>query len=217
MTSRRNLPITRVDFGRDGAGCGHIDSVITEIGEPQLAQQQAAVGVRVGTHAAHAPRWEVGQFGPQPAVAVEQFRGSVALHPIFEDTHMIRVLVHLAHRHLMRPPVALGAPAVDLFRTSPSLGRAQHDHRPAGAFAETILACIGLDAPDVADDRVERGGHQLVHGLWLIPLDEVRGVAITSEQVVQFLVADPGQDARIGDLVAVEVKDRQNHSVRRRI
>src|SRR6266478_7686647 len=128
---------------------------------------------------------------------------------------MSGVLVHLSHRHLMRAPVALGAPAVDLLRTGPTLWCAKHDHRPERAFGETILARIGLDAPDIADDSVERSRHQLVHGLRLIPLDEVRGVAIASEQVVQFLVADPGQYAGIGDLVAVEVKDRQNHSIRR--
>ena len=120
-------------FGRDGAGCGHLDSVITEIREPQFAQQQAAIGVRIGAHAAGALRRELGQFGPEAAVAVEQFRGLVALHPIFEDPHMSGVLVHLAHRHLMRAPVALGAPAVDLFRAGPALGRAHHDHRPARA------------------------------------------------------------------------------------
>ncbi len=94
---------------------------------------------------------------------------------------------------------------------------AKHDHRPAGAFGETILARIGLDAPDLADNRVECGGHQLVHGLRLTPLDEVRGVAITAEEVIQFLMADPSQDAGIGDLVAVEVKDRQNYPVGCRI
>src|SRR5207249_1434466 len=99
-------------------------------------------------HAAGTLRGELGQFGSQAAVAVEQFRGLVALHPIFENTHMAGVLVHLSHRHLMRAPVALGAPAVDLFRTGPSLWGAKHDHRPAGAFGETILARVGLDAPD---------------------------------------------------------------------
>ena len=121
-------------LGRDGAGCGHLDGVITEIREPQLAQQQAAIGVRVGTHAPGALRGEFGQFGPEAAVAVEQFRGLVALHPLFEDAHMSGVLVHLSHRHLMRAPVALGAPAVDLFRAGPSLWGAKHDHRPERAL-----------------------------------------------------------------------------------
>ena len=35
--------------------------------------------------------------------------------------------------------------------------------------------------------------------------------------MIQLLVADPGENAGIGDLVAVEVKDRQNRPVRRRV
>src|SRR6267378_4035325 len=38
-------------------------------------------------------------------------------------------------------------------------------------------------------------------------------VAISAEEVIQFLVADPSQDTRIGNLVSVQVKDRQNHTV----
>ena len=140
--------------------------------------------MRIGTHAPGASRGELGQFGPEAAVAVEQFRGPVALHPIFENTHMSGVLVHLSHRHLMRAPVALGAPAVDLFRTGPPLWCAKHDHRPAGAFGETILARIGLDAPDLADDGVEGGGHQLVHRLRLITLDEIRRIPVAAEEVI---------------------------------
>ena len=56
-----------------------------------------------------------------------------------------------------------------------------------------------------------------MHLLRFVSLDEVRGVAITAEEMVQLLVADPGQNARIGDLVTVEVEDRQNHPVRGRV
>ncbi len=204
-------------FGRNGAGCGHLDSVITEIRQPQFAQQQAAIGVRVGAHAAGASRGKVGQLGPEAAAVVEQLRGSVALHPLFEDAHMGRVLVHLAHRHLVRAPVVLGALAIDFFRARPALGCAKHDHRPARAFRETILDAHPLDALNFADDLVQGGGHQLVHLFRLIPLDEIRRVAIAAEQVIQLLMADAGENAGIGNLVAVEVEDRQNHPVGRRV
>ena len=52
-----------------------------------------------------------------------------------------------------------------------------------------------------------RGGHQLVHRLRLVPLDEIRRVAVAAEQLIQLLMADPRENARIGDLVAVEVQD----------
>ena len=46
------------------------------------------------------------------------------------------------------------------------------------------------------DDRVQRGRHQLVHLRRVVPLDEIRRVAVAAEQLVQLLVADAGQDGR---------------------
>ena len=76
---------------------------------------------------------------------------------------MGRVFVHLAHRHLVRAPVILGALAIDFFRARPALGCAKHDHRPAGPLRETILTCVAFDALNFTDDGVEGVGHQLVH------------------------------------------------------
>ena len=39
ITSRRNLPMIRVDSAVDGAGLAHFDSVIAEIRQPQIAQE----------------------------------------------------------------------------------------------------------------------------------------------------------------------------------
>ena len=50
-------------LGLDGAGLRHVDGVVAEVGQPQVAQQQAAVGVRVGAHAPLALRRQLGQFG----------------------------------------------------------------------------------------------------------------------------------------------------------
>src|SRR5437588_8473206 len=118
-------------------------------------------------------RGELSQFVSQASGAVEQLRRLVALHPFFEDVHMRRVLVHLTHRHLVRAPVALGAPAVDLFRARPALWRAKNDHWPAGPLRETVQTGVGLDAPNFTEDRVEGGGHQLMHLFRLIALDEI--------------------------------------------
>ena len=213
MTSRKKPPITRVELGRNGARCGHLDTVITEIREPQLAEEQAPIRMWVGAHAAVALRGEFSQLRPEAAAAVEELSGLVALHPAFEDPYVGRILVHLPHRHLVRAPIALSASSVDLLWASPALWSAKHDHRPAGAFPKTIPARVSLDALDLADDNVESVGHQLVHLLRFVPLNEIGRVAITAEEMVQLLVADPGQDAGIGDLVAVQVKDRQNRPV----
>ena len=49
--------------------------------------------------------------------------------------------------------------------------------------------------------------------LGLVALDEVGLVAVTAEQLFQFVVADAGQHGRVGDLVAVEVQDGQHGAV----
>ena len=43
-------------FRVDCAGLVNVDGVVAEIGQPQIAQQQAAVGVRIGAHASVADR-----------------------------------------------------------------------------------------------------------------------------------------------------------------
>jgi hypothetical protein len=50
-----------------------------------------------------------------------------------------------------------------------------------------------------------------------VPFDEMRGVAVAPQQLVQLLVADPGEHGGIGDLVAVEVEDRQDRAVGDRV
>ncbi len=79
----------------------HLDRVVAEIRQFQVAQHQAAISVRVGAHAASAAGGEFGEFRPQAAVIVEEFGRPVTLHPLFEDGDVLRVLVHLAHRHLV--------------------------------------------------------------------------------------------------------------------
>ena len=71
--------------------------------------------------------------------------------------------------------------AIDLFRTGPALRCAQHDHRPARTFLETVSTRIRFDALNFPDNLIQRGGHQLVHFFRLIPLDEIRRVAVTAE------------------------------------
>ena len=51
----------------------------------------------------------------------------------------------------------------------------------------------------------------------LVPFDEVGRPAVAAQQLLQFLVRDAGQDGRVGDLVAVEVQDRQHRAVGGRI
>src|SRR5262249_60814380 len=97
-------------------------------------------------------------------------------------------------------------------RAGPALGCAKNDHRPAWARLDTVFPRIRLNAMNFVDDRVQRGGHELMHLLRLIPLDEVRRVAIAAEQLIQLLMAETGENGRIGDLVAVQVEGRPKHA-----
>src|SRR5215831_20679230 len=94
------------------------------------------MGVRA--HPAFSLRSEISQFGLQRASGVKELLRPIALHPLFEDLDVFRVLVHLAHRDLMRSPVAFRPLAIDLLRTRPSFRSAQHDHRPT----RTLLGAI---------------------------------------------------------------------------
>ena len=56
ITSRRNAPSTRVASLVRRAGLRHVDRVVAEVGQDEVAQQQAAVRVRVRAHPALALR-----------------------------------------------------------------------------------------------------------------------------------------------------------------
>src|SRR6478752_4851949 len=100
----------------------------------------------VGAHAAAAARGKLSQLGTEATVGIKEFRWPVALHPVFEDGDVSGILVHLAHRHLMRAPVVFGALAIDFFGARPAFRGAQHKHRPARSLRDTIRARLSLDA-----------------------------------------------------------------------
>src|SRR6516165_5540122 len=76
---------------------------------------------------------------------------------------------------------------------------------------------IRFDALNFVDDLIQGGGHELVHLFRLMPLNEIRRVAIASEQLIQLFMANAGKNTRICNLVAVQVEDWQNDSVGRGI
>ena len=64
---------------------------------------------------------------------------------------------------------------------------------------------------------VQGGGHRLMHGVRVGPLDEIGLVAVADEQRLQLLVRNTGKDCRVCDLVAVEMQHRQHRAVAHRI
>jgi hypothetical protein len=63
---------------------GHIGRVVTEIRHPQVAQQNATVGVGIRAHAPFALGRKFGQFRFQAALLIEEFLWPVALQPVFQ-------------------------------------------------------------------------------------------------------------------------------------
>ena len=87
----------------------------------------------------------------------------------------------------------------------------------SGRFAPPSRLRVGLDALQIMDDAIERGRHELVHRLRIAAFDEVRLVPVAAKQMIELFVADAREHARVGDLVAVQVQDRQHHAIGQRI
>ena len=173
--------------------------------------------MRIGAHAPPSLGRQGPQFGPQAAARVEQLTRLVAAQPALEQLQIRRVSVDIGERHLVRAPRALDLVAADLLGAGPALRRAQHDHWPARSLCGAADARVLLDGAYLRDDLVERGGHLLVHFGRLRAFDEIRLVPVADEQRLQFLMADAREDGRVGDLVAVQVEDRQHRPVPHRI
>ncbi len=197
--------------GRPGAG--HLHRVVAEVGQHQVLEEQPAVGMRVGAHPPVALGGEALQLGDQGPVLVEELVGVVALEPRLKHGEMVGVGLHLGQRHLVRSPGPLGGQPVDELRPGPPLGALEDDHRPCGPGGVAGLARVLLDGGDLGDHRVERLRHQLVHLRRVVARDPVHLVPVALEQRGELLLGDARQHRGVGDLVPVEVKDRQHRPV----
>ena len=200
-------------LGVDGARRRDVDGMLAEVGHAQIAQQRAAVGVRIGAHPPVALRGQPGQLREQAPGVVEELFSLVALHPRLELRHVLRMLGVDQQRHLVRPERALVLQSVDELRSGPALGRAQHDHRPARASRVAGVSRARLELADVPDGGIERRGHQLVHPVRIAALHEIGRPAAATEELVELLVLDAGEHGGIADLVAVEVQDGEHDAI----
>ncbi len=216
MTSRRNLPSLARRLAGDGTGLWHLHGEVAEVRQLQLLPEQPAIGVRIGAHAPSPVGRQGLKLGNECAARVEQFFRLVAAHPVFEHLQVRRIFTTARDRYLMRAPKTFHLLAVDLFRAGPSFGAAQHDHRPARPFdACPSVAGVLLDRADAGERDIERIRHGLVHQCGIFALDEQRLVAEAAKEIADFRVSHPPQHGRIGDLVAVEMQDRQHGAVMR--
>ena len=184
-------------------------------------QEQPAVRVRARTHPVLPARGQVAELGSEGAVVVEELLRPVAAHPLLELGEVRGIGTYAGQRHLVRPERALDAHAVDLAGTGPALRRPQHDHRPAwplagaaaGATAGAAVARLVLDRDDAGVREVE-GGRQLLVDLGrVVAGHDVRRVAVALQEAQKFGLGDPREDRRTGDLVAVQVQDREHGTI----
>ena len=132
---------------------------------------------------------------------------------------MLGALAHPRERHLMRAPRALHPVAVDPAGAGPALRRAQHDGRPARRprVVRAAGARDGLDRADLRIGGVERGREVAVHLPGLVAGDDHGRVAVAAQEREQVLLRYAPQHGRAGDLVLVEMQDREHRAFTRRV
>ena len=198
-------------------GVGDVERVLVQVGQLQVLAQLAAVDVRVRAHAQVARRARVDDLRDRAAVLVEQVLRAVGAQPVLEDLQVPGIGLRLHRRHLVRLRGALDLDAVDLLRAGPALRRLEHDHRPARALGPLAAAAHRLlQLADLAVRGVERRG-QLGVELVGRAVDDQRVPAVALEELRQLLVRHRLVDRRVGDLVAVQVQDREHRAGGRRV
>ena len=210
----------------------NLDGVGAKVWHLQVAQQQTAVGVRVGAHAPLPLRGQRRQLRAQRAALVEQLLGPIRAQPRLQLRQVLGLCVQIGERNLVGAERPLRRQPVDLLGTGPALRCAQHDHRPArptggvGGVGVCVLARPAvpplrsrqsLNLGDLPSDLVQRCGHLLVHRRGIRALHEPRRVAVAFHQRAQLVLGNPREHGRVGDLVAVEMQHRQHRSVADRV
>ncbi len=112
---------------------------------------------------------------------------------------------------------SFGLFAIDDLWTGPAFGRAQNDHRPGGSFAVSILSGGCLNAFDLGKDIVKRRCQLLMHGFRVVTGNEIWAVAVSLQQLVQFIFGNPRQHRRIRDLISIQMQDGQHRAITRGI
>ena len=120
MTSRRNEPSTLVASCGLGRRLRRPVPRSPKVRQIEIAQQLAAVRVRVGAHPAITGRSQRAQIGTQRPVLVEQILRTVAAQPILQLLAVVGVGACLGKRDLVRAPGSLYLLAVHYFRARSS-------------------------------------------------------------------------------------------------
>jgi hypothetical protein len=80
-------------------------------------------------------------------------------------------------------------------------------------FSEITRAFVCLNRVDLMKDGIESCGHQLMHFFGLVAFDEIRLVPIADEQASQLFFADAREHCWIGNLVTIQMQNRQHRAI----
>ena len=144
--------------------------------------------------------------------------GLVARHPALEDGQVLRVPARIGERHLVRAIRALDLLAVDDLRPGPSLSASRGRSSASAAVSGTpfVRASVWMVVGCRATARSSVVGHEPVHALRVVAARRSTAVAVATEELTR--APRRSMRARIvgfGDLVAVQVQDRQHGAVAR--
>src|SRR5450631_4302300 len=105
--------------GSAHTGRGDAEGISAKIWEAQVAQQHAAVGVRICAHAPFTGGYELRKLGYEAARVVEEFSRPVAFQPAFKQRQVRGICCRNGQRHLMGAERSLNLHAInDLDRKS---------------------------------------------------------------------------------------------------
>ena len=197
------------------------DLVGMNIGELELAAHLAAVCIGVGADAQLTGRHKGRHLGAHLTLGRKELLGLVGAQPLAQHAEVLVGVLGTRQRHLMGAPGVLGLLAINLLGAGPTLGRTEHDHgigRTDHGLARSGLSHSGgLDVADLIEDLLEQGGKTRVNACMALIVEtgdkEVRLIAHALKELGELFVGHAGKDGGIGNLVAVEVQDRQDDTV----
>src|SRR5260370_16101135 len=169
--------------------------------------------MRIGPHAATVPWSQCCQLWCQSAGRVKELVLPIAAHPLLQDLQMLHVFPHVGHRYLVRTEGALHLLSIDRTGTSPTLGCAQYNCRPARACREAVCPGLLLVGEDLGIAAIESGREVAMYLAWIVAVHHMHCVSIALDQPPSAFHAFAPQDGRTTNLVAIEVQDRQHRAV----
>src|SRR5829696_1966027 len=162
----------------NSSGSWNCHGVIAIVWQLQILEEQTAIRMRVGAHAALALRRQFGKFRSQLSCLVKQFLGLIAPQPLFQHSQVLRILCGLRQWDLMRTKCSLDRFAIDELWPGPTLRRAENNHGPLRASSTITLARISLNRSNLVKDRIESGRHQLMHCCGFVTFNEMRSIPV---------------------------------------